>query len=192
MEPLLFTDMLIPAEWRSTILATAIVGEMIANSPEVERTVSAVKIFAAVATTALAIGIAMLLVKIGFFPVYAKTAKAFLFFTAGAEKEKALRAWERIRARVKRGGDADLRLAVIEADHLLDAILKRIGFAGKTMGERLERVKPWQLANISDIWVAHKMRNRLVHEPGTRITHYEAEIAIATYEKALRALGILD
>lgn len=192
IEPIFSPGTFIPAEWRGVISAATTAGEMIARSPEVTAIIFGLKIFALVVTTLLAIGIVVLLVKMSFFSSKIKTARNFLFMVSVEEKEKVSREWERLKTRLRRGGDAELRLAVIEADQLLDAMLKRIGFSGDTMGERLERIKPWQLSNLPEVWVAHKMRNRLVHEPQTHITPYEAETALQIYEKALKSLGLLD
>lgn len=192
IEPIVSPGTFLPAEWRSAITAATTVGTLIARSPEVTAMLLALKIFSLVVTTLLAIGIIVLLVKMSFFSSKLTTARSFLFLVSVAEKEKVSRDWERVKARLRRGGDAELRLAVIEADQLLDAMLKRIGISGNTMAERLERVKPWQLSNLPEVWIAHKMRNRLVHEPQIRITPYEAETALQIYEKALKSLGFLD
>jgi hypothetical protein len=191
MEPLFPPGTFLPAEWRQAISVATTAGEMFVRSPEVAAIIVGLKVFAAVVTTLLAIGIVVLLVKMSFFSSKIKTAKSFLFMASAAEQEKVSREWERVKGRLRRGGDAELRLAVIEADQLLDTMLKRIGFSGNTMAERLERIGPWQLPNLPDVWVAHKMRNRLVHEPHTRITPYEAETALQIYEKALQSLGLL-
>lgn len=192
IEPLFSPGALFPEEWRQAISAATTAGEIIARSPEVARIILALKIFALIATALLAIGIVVLLIKMNFFAAKVRSARSFLFLVSVAEKEKISREWGRVKARLRRGGDAELRLAVIEADQLLDAMLKRMGFGGDTMAERLEKVRPWQLANLPDVWVAHKMRNRLVHEPQSRITPYEAETALQIYEKAFKSLGLLD
>lgn len=58
----------------------------------------------------------------------------------------------------------DWKLAIIEADIILDDVLKEKGFAGNTLGERLRSISPTQLASLNDAWEAHKVRNRIAHE----------------------------
>jgi len=68
--------------------------------------------------------------------------------------------WEEIEA-------MEPKMAVIEADKVVDVVLKRAGVPGETMAERLRKVqKQVQRPIYSGMWEAHKMRNRLVHEVG--------------------------
>jgi hypothetical protein len=84
-----------------------------------------------------------------------------------------------------------MTLAVIDADKLLDEALKKKHFKGKTMGERLVSAQR-TLSDNDGTWYAHKLRNRLVHEPNIRIKKREAQAALAGFKKALRDLGALS
>ena len=99
--------------------------------------------------------------------------------------------WQLILNRMQRRDEANLKLAVIEADKLFDTILMHMGYKGKDMGERLEQMTVAQLSCIDDVWLAHKVRNRIVHEPEHHITMSEAESAIVAYEKAFKELQVL-
>ena len=99
--------------------------------------------------------------------------------------------WQIIAKRMAKGDEANVKLAVIEADKLLDIILQQMNLAGKDMGERLEKITPAQLSNLEDIWLAHKVRNRIVLEPEHHLSHSEAESAIAAYEKAFKELEVM-
>ncbi|MBI4837437.1 MAG: hypothetical protein HY813_03495 [Candidatus Portnoybacteria bacterium] len=99
--------------------------------------------------------------------------------------------WQAILKRIKRGDDANLKLAVIEADTLFDSLLRQMDFEGKDAGERLEKLNGAQLSCLEDVWLAHKARNRIVHEPGCHLTHSEAERAIVAFEKAFKELQVL-
>jgi hypothetical protein len=81
-------------------------------------------------------------------------------------------------------------LAIIDADKLLDEALKRRGFRGKTMGGRL--VAAQRLISDNDgVWYAHKLRNRLVHEPNIRLKKREAQNALAGFKRGLHDLRAL-
>lgn len=99
--------------------------------------------------------------------------------------------WQAILKRVKRGDDANLKLAVIEADNLFDNLLQKMSLDGKDMGERLEKLNSAQLSCLEEVWLAHKVRNKIVHEPGYPLGHSEAETAVEAFEKAFRELGVL-
>ncbi len=61
------------------------------------------------------------------------------------------------------------KMAIIEADKLVDVILKKAGITGNTMAERLRKVqKLVQRPIYSGMWEAHKLRNHIVHEVGDR------------------------
>jgi hypothetical protein len=94
--------------------------------------------------------------------------------------------WMELLARVKT--PEGMVLAVVDADKLLDEALKRHHYKGKTMGERLVAAQ----RTISDndaVWYAHKLRNRLVHEPNVRLKKREAQAALAGFKQGLRDLG---
>ena len=96
--------------------------------------------------------------------------------------------WFELLARVKT--PEGMMLAVIDADKLLDEALKRHHVRGKTMGERL--VSAQRLISDNDaVWYAHKLRNRLVHEPNIRLKKKEAQIALAGFRQGLKDLGAM-
>lgn len=81
-------------------------------------------------------------------------------------------------------------LAVIDADKLLDEALKKRNYKGKTMGERLVAAQH-EIGDNDAVWYAHKLRNRLVHEPTLRLRKNEAKNALAGYRQGLKDLGAL-
>jgi hypothetical protein len=94
--------------------------------------------------------------------------------------------WMELLARVKT--PEGMLLAIIDADKLLDEALRKHHFKGKTMGERL--VSAQRILSDNDaVWYAHKLRNRLVHEPNVRLKKREAQTALAGFKQGLRDLG---
>ncbi|NCO61843.1 hypothetical protein GW879_00095, partial [Candidatus Kaiserbacteria bacterium] len=49
----------------------------------------------------------------------------------------------------------DWKLGIIEADIILDEVLKQKGYAGTSLGERLRSISPTTLASLDDAWQAH-------------------------------------
>lgn len=94
--------------------------------------------------------------------------------------------WSMLLARVKT--PEGMILAVVDADKLLDEALKRHHFRGKTMGERLVAAQR-TLSDNDAVWYAHKLRNRLVHEPNVRLKKREAQTALAGFKQGLSDLG---
>lgn len=81
---------------------------------------------------------------------------------------------------------ADPSRRLLEAESILDHALRDCGYGG-TFGEKLRRLQS-VLLNIDAVWHAHKLRNRIAHEPGTHVSDEEAKVAISAFEKALRTL----
>jgi hypothetical protein len=86
---------------------------------------------------------------------------------------------------------ADWKLAIIEADIILDDTLKQRGYAGNSLGERLKSVSPQQLSTLSDAWEAHKVRNRIAHDGADFVlTKRLAQETIARYQRVFTEFGI--
>ena len=85
----------------------------------------------------------------------------------------------------------DWKLAIIEADIVLDTALKEAGYAGVSLGERLKSIAPSQLQSLDDAWQAHKVRNQVAHG-GTDfvLTRRLAEDTIKQYRRVFAELGI--
>ena len=110
----------------------------------------------------------------------------FSFRPYGARK--VVKDWAKIAARLETGLESECKLAVIEADSMLNDILKRMGFGGETLGERLEKLTAATLPNLEQVLEAHKIRNNIVHDPDYRLTLDEAKRVLDVYEQALRDL----
>jgi hypothetical protein len=85
----------------------------------------------------------------------------------------------------------DWKLAIIEADIILDELLKQRGYAGNSLGERLKSIAPSQLVSLQDAWEAHKVRNRIAHEGADFVlTHRVAEETIVRYRRVFAEFGV--
>ena len=97
--------------------------------------------------------------------------------------------WEEILSHVDSAKEAEWKFAIIEADKLVDDLLKHAGYLGDTMGERLMNIEKGQIANLDGLWEAHKIRNKLVHDVNYFLRQAEARKAIQLYENILKELG---
>lgn len=104
---------------------------------------------------------------------------------------KIVKQWAKITARLETGMESEAKLAVIEADSMLDDTLKRMGYGGETLGDRLKKLTSATIPNIAEVEEAHKTRNNIVHDPDYRLSLDEARKIIAIYEKALTDLQAL-
>lgn len=85
----------------------------------------------------------------------------------------------------------DWKLAIIEADIILDDILKQRGYIGASLGERLKSISPDQLNSLNDAWEAHKVRNRIAHDGADFVlTQRLAEETINRYRRVFGEFGV--
>lgn len=81
-------------------------------------------------------------------------------------------------------------LSIVHADKLLDQALKCLGYSGNNMAERLVAAKN-RLKHKDDVWRAHKLRNKIVHETAVKPTEKEIKAALQGYYKTFKDLGVL-
>lgn len=87
---------------------------------------------------------------------------------------------------------AEWRLAIIEADALLEEMVKKMGYEGSTLGEMLKNIEPSDFTTINDAWEAHKIRNQIAHQGSSfLLTKREAKRAVQLYEKVFREFDII-
>lgn len=96
--------------------------------------------------------------------------------------------WKSVTLFTESENQSDWKIAVIEADKLLDDALQASGAGGENLGERLKNFDPKVTTWLDDAWDAHKVRNRLAHEADFTLNKYETRKAIGKYEHALREL----
>lgn len=100
--------------------------------------------------------------------------------------------WERVEQYMTSLNPSDWKIAILEADNILDDIVERIGYKGSTLGERLKNVEASDFPYLEEAWQAHKLRNNLAHK-GTEyaLSKGEADQAINIYHRIFTALGYL-
>lgn len=112
--------------------------------------------------------------------------------TAGANRrsEAVRTAWAEIEEGASRGVEGK-RLAVINADRLVDHLLKDAGYEGEGALDRMKALPRERVASVSDLLAAHRFRNRLVHEVGFTPDERSLDTAIAQYRSFLTEVGYL-
>ncbi|MBU3668975.1 MAG: hypothetical protein FGM57_03340 [Candidatus Taylorbacteria bacterium] len=92
--------------------------------------------------------------------------------------------WAEITRHIESHNQSDWRIAIIEADILLQDMLTQMGYQGTSIGEMLKQVDPQNFLTLDDAWKAHKIRNMIAHGgTGYELTREEAERAIRMYQR---------
>ncbi|MFA6082623.1 MAG: hypothetical protein WC773_04435 [Patescibacteria group bacterium] len=100
--------------------------------------------------------------------------------------------WNDIEQLMQLSGSAHFHQAVTKADTLFDFVLKSVVSGGATMGERLKLAEgKMSKPAYNQVWEAHKLRNRLVHEADAEVMVWEAKQAIQSFKNGLIELKAL-
>lgn len=106
----------------------------------------------------------------------------------GLSRERIAQLWAQIEKTADQG-TMGAKLAVIEADKLLDGALKSMMMPGDTLGERL-KAAGYKYPDIRHVWGAHRLRNQLVHDSSFDLTTRQAHSALRDYKAALKTLNV--
>ncbi|MEY4723018.1 MAG: hypothetical protein RLZZ324_531 [Candidatus Parcubacteria bacterium] len=108
----------------------------------------------------------------------------------GTDRENMRRRWVEIEKAMETPGEMGKKLAIIEADKLLDTALKSLSMAGETLGERLKFAQ-YKYPELRDVWPAHRVRNQLAHEASYHLDTGTARRSLKQFRSALERLGAL-
>jgi hypothetical protein len=105
------------------------------------------------------------------------------------DREVMRKKWARVQSLIDSPDPENDRLAIIEADKILDFVLTAMKMPGNGVAQKLQFAtnKYYELKRVR--W-AHGLRNRIVHEE-VRLNHREAKAAVSEFERALNVLGSL-
>jgi len=103
------------------------------------------------------------------------------------------RKWAEIEGLMAIGRPSNFKIAIMEADKLLDHVLKIKRLKGETMGERMKSIRrdDHDKDFFDDMWQAHILRNRMSHAMDYEVQHFEAKRAIEQFKRVLRELNAL-
>jgi hypothetical protein len=87
---------------------------------------------------------------------------------------------------------SDWKLAVIEADSMLESLMDQLGFKGDTLGDKLKSATQDKFRSLTSAWEVHTIRNKIAHEGDSfHLSQHEAKRVIALYEQIFREFGYI-
>jgi hypothetical protein len=100
--------------------------------------------------------------------------------------------WHYILTLVESPNESDWRVSIIEADSMLEEVLREKGFSGTTLGEILDSAKEAGYRSIGDAWAAHDIRNKIAHEGvDYPISQVEARRVIRMYQNFFEEIQVI-
>lgn len=119
----------------------------------------------------------------------ARQTNAILFATGenGGDERQENPRWVQVQEHINSQNPAEWRLAIIEADSILEEMTLKMGIPGDTLGERLKNTEPSDFLTLQRAWEGHKVRNKIAHQgSGYNLTYKEAREAIDHFEAVFR------
>ncbi len=108
-----------------------------------------------------------------------------------AEKGPLNPEWDKIQELMSSDNENDWRIAIMNADIILDEMLTKMGYHGESVGEKLKRIEPSDFTTLNQAWEAHTVRNMLAHEKNIILTRREAERVIALFKEVFSEFKLL-
>ena len=109
-----------------------------------------------------------------------------------AHKDPIELKWEQILKLSESSNHSDWRLAIIEADIILDDLLEKMRLPGETMGEKLKAIEKSDFVTLDEAWEAHKARNMIAHEGSNFLLNQrETRRIISLYEAVFKEFHLI-
>jgi hypothetical protein len=96
--------------------------------------------------------------------------------------------WERIVAQINSDDVNQWKVAIMDADSLLDEVLYEQGYSGDGVAAKLQQARKDDFDTLRYAQEAHGIRNRIAHDAGYALSHREAKLAVASYERFFNEL----
>lgn len=152
-----------------------------------------VKVVLGVYALIVFVDIILLIIQRGFFAnLRTATLGTDMPVELTTKKDRLKKRWNDLRKRLETGKETEYKVAIIEADSIIDDLLKRMQYAGENLGERLAGVPAGQLENVADMREAHEARNKIVLDGNFKLSKEEAEKTLEKFESLLRYFEVLD
>jgi len=91
--------------------------------------------------------------------------------------------WAEVIEHINSVNESDWKLAIIEADSILDDMMTRMGYIQPSLGEKLKSVEKSDFLSIDKAWEAHKVRNQIAHAGSDFVfSHQEANRIVNLYK----------
>lgn len=100
--------------------------------------------------------------------------------------------WQRIMTNIESVNSADWKIAVLEADIMLDELLSTTVAHGDTVADKLKSIEKSDFTTIDLAWEAHKIRNRIAHDGESFVlTQRDARRAIDLYKQVFEEFAFI-
>ncbi len=101
--------------------------------------------------------------------------------------------WNRVLEQANADTPESWRLAILEADIMLNELLDTLGYRGETMADKMREVDRARFNTIDQAWEAHKVRNEIAHRGSEHeLNQREVRRVIGLYEHVFREFQFIE
>lgn len=111
------------------------------------------------------------------------------------EETQFVKKWNAVKRKVRKGLEGEIKMAVLEADEMLDDLLDRLAYEGDDIEARLDKVADnvaaTNISNWEELKQARMVRDMIIADPEVKIPSSDIRKAIKEYEDTFRDLNAI-
>ena len=101
--------------------------------------------------------------------------------------------WNRISEEANSESERAWRLAILEADIMLNELLDTLGYRGETIADKLRAADRAEFRTLDLAWEAHRFRNQIAHQgEAVLVSARDVHRIISNYERVFREFKFID
>lgn len=101
--------------------------------------------------------------------------------------------WARVLEEANSEDERTWRLAILEADIMLNELLDTLGYKGETMADKMRSADRATFHNLDLAWEAHTFRNRIAHQSNQQpLDQREVRRVVSIYERVFREFRFVE
>lgn len=155
-------------------------------------TFGALKVFLGIYSVVLVLDLALLFYFTNFDELRRQRTMGSTFVPS-ITKSSMKSQWSAIEKRLKSGNASEYKVAILEADKIVEKILGDIGYNGNTdMKQKIEHLNVMQPEDAAALDEVHKIRNRIVFEQDFHLDLQETEKYLEIYKTYLKKFDYFE
>jgi len=108
------------------------------------------------------------------------------------EQEVTNATWSKISEHMESSEEIEWKMAIMEADIMLEDVLTDLGYEGESVADKLKIAEEGGMKYVNEAWEAHKVRNKIAHQGMSfELPQREAKRIISLYEQVFRGANYL-
>jgi len=100
--------------------------------------------------------------------------------------------WQATKGRLEEGSVASSKIALIEADKMLNEALGKLGYIGKDTEEKISHIGRGQLVAVDELKQVAELHRTILDDPTHETSLEELRSALGVYERVFKGIELID